>query len=371
MSKEVDSYIAGRELSSEVERAGFCINEKKTRIQYQNSRQDVTGLVVNKKPNVKKEYWRIARAQCNKLFKSGQFTKTVNDKVVEGNINELEGKLNFIDHIDTYNRLRQAPPLNQTYEMAKHGHNKSKLLSGRERTFSRFLYYRLFYGNNKPTIVCEGKTDNTYLKSAINRLAGEYPKLADSGLGEKGNKYKLLVHFLKYTKRTRFLLELYGGTSYLNYFISKFDKQYKYYGAPKPDHPVIILLDNDSGFDCIDKTLRKMEKVTAVPLQRKKQNFRNAEFIHVIHNLYIVLTPIDMLQQESMIEDLFDDETKKIEIAGKRFNPEKNFDKNTEYSKEVFAKKVVLTKKYDIDFNGFKPFLDRIVKAIDHYGAMK
>ncbi|MFV1873826.1 MAG: retron Ec67 family RNA-directed DNA polymerase/endonuclease, partial [Oleiphilus sp.] len=228
-------YAAGKKLKSEIKRAGFSINDKKTRIQFKDSRQDVTGLVVNQKPSVKKEYWRRVKAQCHSLFRTGSFTTKVAGLDVNGNVNELEGQLNFIDQVDSYNRLRQKPPLNHIYQKAKHGHNTSPLLSNRERTFSRFLYYRLFYGNAKPTILCEGKTDNVYLKTAINQLVGAYPILAKTTSNPKTSNldYELLVSFLEYSKRTRFLLELYGGTSYLNYFISKFDSHYEFYNAPK------------------------------------------------------------------------------------------------------------------------------------------
>lgn len=372
MNDDGDIYIAGKKLTWEIEHAGFCINENKTRIQYKDSRQDVTGLVVNKKPNVKKEYWRTVRAQCNSLFKSGIFLKIEDGKFVNGNVNELEGQLNFIDQIDTYNRLRPSPPLKQVYQLASHGYDKSKLISGRERTFSRFLYYRLFYGNKKPTIICEGKTDNVYLKSAINRLVNHYPKLANNNLVTKAkkNEYQLLIRFLKYNKRSRFLLELHGGTPYLNYFIPKFDKKFQYYGAPKPQHPVIILLDNDSGFDGIFNTLKKIKTATSFPHPLKKQDFRNAEFIHVIHNLYVVLTPIDN-QPQSMIEDLFDESTRQIKVSNKTFNPDNKFDNTKEYSKEIFSQKVVVANKATLNFDGFKPFLDRIVKAIDHYETIK
>jgi RNA-directed DNA polymerase len=367
-----DIYIAGKELTWEIEHAGFCINENKTRIQYKDSRQDVTGLVVNQKPSVKKEYWRTVRAQCNSLFKSGIFTKIEDDKIVNGNINELEGQLNFIDQIDTYNRLRQSPPLKQVYKLASHGHDKSKLISGRERTFSRFLYYRLFYGNNKPTIICEGKTDNVYLKSAINRLVTNYPRLANNKLvtKTKKNEYQLLIKLLKYSKRTRFLLELHGGTPYLNFFIPKFDIKFQYYGAPKPQHPVIILLDNDAGFVGIFNTLKKIKTATSFPQSLQKQDFKNAEFIHVIHNLYVVLTPINN-QPQSMIEDFFDDVTRQIKVSNKTFNPHNKFDNTKEYSKEIFAQKVVVANQSTINFDGFKPFLDRIVKAIEHYDTIK
>ncbi len=68
MKEEVDDYIAGKKLTWEIEHAGFCINEKKTRIQYRDSRQDVTGLVVNKKTQCEEEYWRTVRSQCHSTF---------------------------------------------------------------------------------------------------------------------------------------------------------------------------------------------------------------------------------------------------------------------------------------------------------------
>ena len=49
------------ELSKEVERAGFSINDKKTRVQYKDSRQEVTGIVVNKKLNVDRDYYKKTR----------------------------------------------------------------------------------------------------------------------------------------------------------------------------------------------------------------------------------------------------------------------------------------------------------------------
>lgn len=45
-----------KDVASEIEKAGFSINEKKTRLQYQDSRQEVTGLVVNKKIHVPREF---------------------------------------------------------------------------------------------------------------------------------------------------------------------------------------------------------------------------------------------------------------------------------------------------------------------------
>lgn len=369
MSYDDGAFIAGKRLKREIKRAGFSINEKKTRIQYRDSRQDVTGLIVNKKPNTKSEYWRTVKSQCHALFSTGSFKDKKNGNFIDGNENVLEGRLNFIDQIDRFNRLRQKEPLNPDYALAKHGYNTFAQLSGRERTFSRFLYYKFFYGNKVPTILCEGKTDNIYLKCAIHMLARTYPQLAK----EKKEKepYELLVTFFKYTKRTRFLLQLHGGTSYLSFFISAFDKHYNFYKAPKPDKPVIIIADNDSGFNSIEGKLRKIDSAKGYHGKRSDKNFRNAEFIHVLHNLYIILTPTTKTNSETAIEDLFDDSTRRIKVSGKSFNPSNGMNNDTEYGKEIFAKKVIRAQKGSINFSGFTPLLDRIVAAMDHYDANK
>jgi len=381
--EESGEYIAGKKLRSNITRAGFSINDKKTRIQYKDSRQDVTGLIVNEKPNVKKEYWRTVKSQCHRLFHTGSFTEKTAGGEVEGNINKLEGQLNFIDQIDRYNRMRQKPPINHEYALSKHGYNTTKLLTGREKTFSEFLYYQSFYANTKPTIICEGKTDNIYIKSAINRLIDNYPELAkfvpktDPKTKKEYLEYKLLIRFFNYSKRTRFLLELFGGAPYLSYFISKFDNHHKFFNAPKPQHPVIIILDNDSGFSGkkdsgIEGKLKKIESTFIYPDSLKKDDFRSADFIHVMHNLYIVLTPLDASGKETAIEDLFDEATRKEKLSNKIFNPsEKDFDKTKEYGKEIFANKIVKAKKDSINFDGLKPLLDRIVSAINHYDRIK
>ena len=59
------------ELSVEVVRAGFSINDKKTKIQYKDSHQEVTGIVVNKKLNVARKYYKETRAMADRLYKTG------------------------------------------------------------------------------------------------------------------------------------------------------------------------------------------------------------------------------------------------------------------------------------------------------------
>lgn len=70
-------WKAGSDLTKIITRSGFTINPTKTRMQYRQSRQDVTGLVVNKKVNVREEYAKLARSMAHNLFSTGQFYRTV------------------------------------------------------------------------------------------------------------------------------------------------------------------------------------------------------------------------------------------------------------------------------------------------------
>lgn len=370
MCDDTGNYVAGKKLRSEIERSGFFINHKKTRIQFKDSRQDVTGLIVNKKPNTRREYWRTARAQCNSLFNTGTFTVNLGGKTSSGNLSQLEGQLNFIDQLDHYNRLRQKQPLDPNYAPRKTSKHKSHLFNGREKTFSEFLFYRLFHSANSPTILTEGKTDNQYLKSAINMLASAYPSL---GMAKTATSpYELLVKFINYSPRTKFLLELEGGADYLSGFIRNYEKNFERFKAPTNQFPVIIVVDNDMGPKEIVSTVSNMPSASIFPASLiLKNDVRNADFIHVTKNLYLVMTPLLTGGHHSDIEAFFTDNDRLIPYNGKCFNTKKNRDENKDLSKDAFANHIISAQKSKINFNGLKPLLSRIVMAIDHYASIK
>ncbi|WP_150912797.1 retron Ec67 family RNA-directed DNA polymerase/endonuclease [Marinobacter halotolerans] len=367
-------YQPGKRLRSEIRRSGFTINNKKTRILYRSSRQDVTGLVVNQKPSVKKEYWRTARAQCHSLFRTGKFTKSTDGQIFEGNINELEGQLNFIDQVDHYNRLRQKPALNPRYHLKKDELSKNKdskkkrqyLLNSREKTFSKFLFYRIFYANTKTTILTEGKTDNTYLKSAIRELSHSYPSLA------KPNPYELQCQFLNYSERTKFLLELHGGGDYFKSFVESYLEKFRGFTAPKPNHPVIIFVDNDKGPQELISRIKGLKGVQIHPIHLDIQkDIRQAEFLHLRANLYLILTPQTSSLGETDIEYFFKDKDRLRQHNGKSFNTVKKRDEAKDLSKAAFAQHIVKSQKKSIDFSDFTLLLDRIVAVQNHYDSIK
>lgn len=367
------NFVVGKVIRKEITRSGFSINEAKTRDQYKDSRQEVTGLVVNKKPNTKKEYWRLVRAQCNHLFKTGGFKETVNGAEVPGSIHRLEGKLNFIDQVDHYNRLRQGEKLNPKYQLKKDAIRKSNpairryLHTSRETTFSKFLFYRWFYGNTKPTILTEGPTDNVYLKSAIWKLAARFPKLATEKTVTE--PYRALTQFFKYSERTRYLLELSGGGDYFKDFVLSYIKLFGFYKAPKPSHPVILFVDNDTGPRNLINYVNGLKGINIFPAGIT--DVRQSEFVHLFCNLYLVLTPQAAGSPETDSEYFFTDNDRLREHNGRRFNTVADRNKDHDLSKEVFATHIVKAQKGSIDFSRFAPLLERIVKVIDHYDSIK
>ncbi|EUJ44212.1 reverse transcriptase family protein, partial [Listeria fleischmannii] len=85
-------------INREIEKAGFKINCKKTRLQFKDSHQEVTGLTVNKKVNVKRFYYRQTRAMAHRLYKTGEFE--IDGK--RGTIDQLQGRLSFMYEVASY-----------------------------------------------------------------------------------------------------------------------------------------------------------------------------------------------------------------------------------------------------------------------------
>lgn len=161
---------------------------------------------------------------------------------------------------------------------------------------------------------------------------------------------------------------LYGGAGYLKEFITRFEDSSKFYNAPRPTSPVILIMDNDGGFDGVEGLFKgKKFDATPVPRGAGKTEYRGADFIHVVENLYVVLTPMGPAGSKSEIEDLFTPATRGELVDKKTLCLEKEYDKATQYGKDTFANKVILPKKAGIDFSGFEILLDRIVQCIEHY----
>ena len=354
-------WTLGNELAKAIERAGFAVNPAKTRMQFRTSRQLVTGLTVNAKVNIRPEYYRWARAMCYRLFETGVYHRPVGAKSVPSqpngqpaktepieSLNPLEGILSHIHHVkDT---------VDDRDEQEK---KKKENTTAARKLYARFLKYRYFVRLERPLIVCEGKTDNIYLKHAIRSLSNFYPEL---GSGE-GETFTSAVAFFNYTNKACHILDLNGGTGDLRYFFIKSGKKgYKHdiqsFKHRPLKHPVIVLIDNDSGAKKIFSTVRDNYSIE-IDLQS------SAPFFYVTDNLYLIKTPKKGPKDDSCIEDCFDSSLLETKLDGKTFNPRnEDFDPDSEYDKWVFAKQVVQPNAATIDFTGFAPLLERIYAVI-------
>lgn len=208
------------------------------------------------------------------------------------------------------------------------------------------------------------------MKSAIWKLAAFYPKLAKAKTST--TSYELLLKFFNYSERSKFLLELSGGADYLRDFVINYQSNIKKYKAPSPSNPVIIVVDNDTGPNGIISYVSNIDSAKVFPANLDvKKDIRKSDFVHIFHNLYLVLTPLPLGCSTSDIELLFNDVDRLRQHKGKCFNTDKARDDNKDLSKDAFATHIVSGLKVEVDFEGFKPFLGRILQAIEHYDSIK
>lgn len=358
------------ELEYIVKESGFRINPDKTRVMYKDSRQSVTGLVVNKKISIKREYYKQTRAMAYSLYRTGEFS-------IDGqkaNMNRLEGRFAFINQIDKWNN-----------KLAK---GKNIELSSRERQYRNYLIYKYFFSPLKPTIIVEGKTDVLYIKSALQNLCNNYPRL----ITEYDGRYTYHISFLKKTKRLKYFLEINeGGDTFKNIVMLYKDKKddADYYNMPikwmkaiggrKPDMPVIMILDNETSFNSPLKKLLNVvcgggfKDYSKDDSKRILAELNSKGYKCIIDNLYIVTIPKETSNGDSEIEDLFNkNELKRISIGGKqyteRFEKDDTYDNDRHFSKDAFSKHVYRYRT-QIDFNGFIPLLDILDKIISEYNG--
>jgi RNA-directed DNA polymerase len=352
-----DSHLwrPGRQVENIIARTGFRINPSKTHLMCRHSRQEVTGLVVNQKVNVRSEYRHNVRAMVHNLIKTGSFeiyatTHKDGGPILEkraGSLKELHGMLGFIDTIDLYNL--------DGLKSSASSHRSSS-----EGVYRHFLMYSDFYAADAPVVICEGETDNIYLTHAIRSLVAEFPDLAEV----KDGKIQIKVRLYKYPRSSaaRILHLNDGGSAVLGKFIGTYKRETRGFTAPGQMNPVVILYDNDAGAKSIRSAIKENADVI----------FSGAEqFVRVVKNMYALPIPCLAGVKESTIEDCFDAQTKATLVDGKSFNASNSdIDRDKHYGKKVFAHQVVRPKAEVIDFSGFRPLLTNLVALIHAHKAM-
>ncbi len=338
-----DKWIVSDYVKTKVERCGFEINESKTRMQHKDRRQSVTGLIANRKVNVRKEYYKNARAMLFHFITTGNyFTKSMinpldtgEEKVILNDLNILDGIVSHIVYTKSFNKDREDRPvmLNRSFY----------------KLIERYQYLKYFGLSDKPLIVTEGKTDIGHLKFALMKLHKRYPSLVT----ENGGNYAFQLSFLKHNKK---FMGITGGSGDLNRVISSYDDIVAKIPAWAPLNPVILFVDNDSGIKSIAKTINnKFKKNVSVS--------EDDDFTYLTKNMYLVKTPHVEGLTETCIEDFYARRWLEVKLDGKKFN---KTNKNTpdSYSKEIFLKAIIAKNYNSISFDNFKPILERLEKVL-------
>ncbi|MEA5019352.1 MAG: retron Ec67 family RNA-directed DNA polymerase/endonuclease [Gordonibacter sp.] len=364
-----------QDVTDVVSRAGFLINEDKTRLQLRDSRQSVTGLVVNKKLNTRFEYRRNTRTMAYCLYKTGEFE--IDE--IKGSMEQLEGRFSFIDQVDSkglryWERLIEARKL----QSSKSFQHSDHVFTGREKGYQRFLFYKNFYNHDKPVVLTEGKTDTVHLRAALKNLYKDYPSLI-SRKKDGSFEYKIAFH-----KRTSKKFEYYFGltagadasTSFYSYFTNrdnnkKVPNYWKYFNDMCPNvskHPVILLFDNEL---VQGKPVQKFINVVSGSDEKKKTIMAALKkglpsSILEDGNLYLMTVPKSVTKKEGDIEDLYESKVLKTKIKGRLFS-RKAIPKSTKHYGKHELSLYVNCNYETINFDEFRPLFDALIEVIKDY----
>lgn len=228
---------------------------------------------------------------------------------------------------------------------------KRKSPTSAHRLYELLLYFKNFHTNEYPMLICEGKTDEIYLRSALRRLHAKFPKLASSG----PDGIELKVRFFRYSEKSMKALHFSGGTGDLAAFIGRYDQKMRKFKSTGSGNPVIVVCDND---EASKKIFSSASSITGKKVDGSKK------FYDLKHDLRLVTFPKKTGVKNFIIEDCFDKSTLSVVIDGKKFEPdEAKFDSSKHYGKSIFADAVVRKNESSIDFSGFEPILKRIEEA--------
>jgi RNA-directed DNA polymerase len=225
-SKEAEQLFLGDELKNIIEENGFLVNESKVRLQNRYKHQEVTGITVNEKLNVKRKYIRQIQAVLHAWEKYGlenaeadfwkRYTKHRFDKNNPDTFRSIvRGRVEFVGSVRGKNDRIYLNLLRLLKKLSPDLVNDSKLSSSDYETSSQNQV-----SLQKAGIWTEGKTDIQHLKSALRWLKN------------KGNNYEFDLEFKEDLDEKK------QGSSELFKMCEQFSKD-------KQALPIIAIFDRD------------------------------------------------------------------------------------------------------------------------------
>lgn len=335
--EENEKYILGKPLRKIIKNSHFFINNKKTRLTTHQNKQEVTGLVVNKKVNISNNYNQYTRSMVHSFCSTGSFSRSkyhVNSNLVT--INSLNGILNHVFNIKF--------PLYKPNVKLRNFDD----LQGVEKLLIQFSFHKEFIFNEKPHIICEGVTDPLHLKYAYKQLhsTNNYPF-----------KFSSLEEIHIFSK----ILGLGNGTPNMIKFLNMYHKIKK--SKANSANACIFFVDGDNdGKSVITNTLKKFKNYEKIDFANYKNSIDLLETYHLEENLYIVQLP-----KEEMIENLYPQSILNIQLGSRAYNGSNDkFDKKQFYGKIEFINEIIKNPNNKVDFSKFYIVFDTLAHIQIH-----
>lgn len=336
-------WKAGDGLVALIGRSGFALNLPKTRMSLYDSRQTITGLVSNSKPNVTSEYRRSTRAMCHTLFMGGSphrkdFFVGEDGDQLPATLNAVEGRLGFQYDVD--HRFDQRSSA-----------ERLKNRTSRDKTFYAFLLYKIFMANQRPLIITEGDTDKVYLECSAKALRPNDQRfVVPSAPGPV-----LAFNVLNRGKRLAQVMGWTGGTGPIQNALIGL-KLFKNKFPVKPEAPVIILVDNDQGSKSIFSVIKENYNIEI-------NHDDESDYFKLADGLYLIKTPHLGKRKMTFIESFLPASALAHKIGGRGFSSSNEYNKRTHFGKADMAK-FVSNNRVSISFLGYALLLNRIEAAL-------
>ena len=360
-----DEIILNDRFKRQLETFGFIINNKKTRLSDKKQRQVVTGLVVNKKVNINRNYYKATRAMVDSFCKTNTFVKSKYHVFHEPQIEDsqsLNGILNYIYNIkkvEPYKLLEQHDDyLKHHNELIDKKNKESRLLyhhintlNGLDKMYASFIFHRKYVYNEKPSIICEGITDVIHLKKAAEKL------------GINNLKFSSFNSDYQFEK----LLHLDGGTEHLKKILSNLKILYKSEVQLNLLNPTIIIVDRDDAGDGVVAEAKKLFKNSLQ--EHSSSTTPTMKFYCIFKKFYIFQLPtVPYDPQKTVIEFLYNNSAllnETMTINGKPLICEaiatkEQIGKKMVYSKIAFIKSIIPKYESTLDYSYFKQVFDVI-----------
>lgn len=357
-----DSWLGGwklsEELEGEFERAGLPINYDKVRMSEGSSQKMVTGLVVNRYPNVPARYYNDTRVWLDHYARTGIFSykefcnsfgsncAAEDDDLDETEEDTLTPEMNVVDRLG--GRLAHIVQMRSQRTEVPY---PSQLDPENPQFWSllqKFVFVRNFVANDYATAITEGPSDIIHIKAAI-RLN---PEWAPNIYNEDEKKYK--IKFFPHGGLFARSVGICGGAGDIGRFLDFFYQPPKRINLGLRKNSVILITDNDKACGKIFNRLNNAHKLSI--------SWANPQFSYKLQkHFYLLKAPHVGGKKETCIEDMLKPHDLKEAIHGKVFEPDdKKFDPAIHLSKVAFAS--ALSKQNDKSkYSEFEEY----IKALD------